>query len=410
MSGQCRLCGERLFHLFADLGATPLANAFLRQEQLNETEPRYPLRALLCHACFLVQLEALVDPDTLFRNYIYFSSYSDTLLTSSKAYSDMMMQRLGLSRGDRVVEVASNDGYLLQYFLANGMDVLGIEPAANVARVASDKGILTLVRFFGSDVARELAAQGRHARLIVANNVLAHVPDLNDFIAGLKILLQPGGVATLEFHHLLSLIAHHQFDAIYHEHFQYFSLATARAALAAHGLAIVDVEEIPAQGGSLRIYARHQGEAFGHVSCSVADVLAKEDAAGLRSLAPYLTFAGRIESMKRGLLSFLEGARQAGTSVVCYGAAAKGNTLLNYCGVRTDLVDYAVDRSPHKQGLFLPGSRIPIHAPEKVMETKPDYLLILPWNLREEIMEQMSSIRAWGGRFVVPIPEVQVYP
>ena len=404
------MCGEWLLHVFADLGATPLANSYLRPEQLAEAEAYYPLRALICGACFLVQLEALVDPDTLFRNYFYFSSYSDTLLANSAAYSDMMTARLGLTPGDRIVEVASNDGYLLQYFLAKGMDVLGIEPAANVASAASGKGIPTLVRFFGADVARDLAAQGRQARLIVANNVLAHVPDINDFIAGVKILLQPGGVATLEFHHLLNLIARDQFDTIYHEHLQYFSLATARTALAAHGLAIVDVEEIPAQGGSLRIYARHQEEAARHVSASLAHVLAKEDAAGLGRLETYLAFAERIERMTRGLRSFLVDAQRASQSVVCYGAAAKGNTLLNCAGVRTDLVDYAVDRSPHKQGLFLPGSHIPIHAPGKVMETKPDYLLILAWNLREEIMEQMASIRAWGGRFVVAIPDVRVYP
>ena len=410
MAVRCRLCAEPACHVFADLGATPLANAFLRPEQLSEIEPLYPLRVLLCHACFLVQLDALVDPDALFGRYAYFTSYSDTLVANAKAYAEMMTRRLGLTPHDRVIEVASNDGYLLQHFLANGMNVFGIEPAANVAQAAREKGIPTIVRFFGSAAASELAAQGQQARLIVANNVLAHVPDINDFISGVRILLQPGGVVTLEFHHLLSLIAKHQFDVIYHEHFQYFSLATARAALASHGLAVVDVEEIPAEGGSLRVYARHQGDATEAVSARVADVLAKEEAAGLRTLAPYHTFAARITKTKLGLLSFLRGARQAGKSVVAYGAAAKGNTLLNSCGVRADLVDYAVDRSPHKQGLFLPGSHIPVHAPERVLETRPDYLLILPWNLREEIMEQMSPIRRWGGQFVVPIPEVQILP
>ena len=410
MLGRCRLCGGQPLQVVVDLGATPLANSYLRPEQLAEAEPYYPLRVLLCSSCFLVQLEALVDPETIFRDYAYFSSYSDTLLASSEAYSDMMTKRLGLTRGDRVVEIASNDGYLLQHFLGRGMDVLGIDPAANVAKAAAGKGIHTLVRFFDSDVARELVAEGTRARLIVANNVVAHVPDLNDFLAGLKILLAPGGLITLEFHHLLSLVEHHQFDAIYHEHCQYFSLRTARTALAAHGLAVVDVEPLPAQGGSLRIHARHQEEATDEAPCAVSGVLAGEEAAGLFNPARYVRFSDDIAKTKRGILSFLVNAKEAGKSVVCYGAAAKGNTLLNYCGVHTDMVDYVVDRSPSKQGLFLPGSRIPIHDPARVMETRPDYLLLLAWNLREEIIEQMSSIRDWGGRFVVPIPEVQVYP
>jgi hypothetical protein len=306
-----------------------------------------------------------------------------------------------------VIEIASNDGYLLQYFLARGLDVLGIEPAANIAAVARSKGIPTVERFFGSDLARELAAQDSRPSLIVANNVLAHVPDINDFVAGLRLLLKPGGLITLEFHHLLRLMTRRQFDTIYHEHFQYLSLMTASSALATHGLAVIDVEEITAQGGSLRVYAQRREDA-GEPSPKVSHVLAAEQEAGLATLAPYLRFPRQIAAVKLQLLAFLVAARQAGKGVVAYGAAAKGNTLLNSCGIDCDLVDYAVDRSPHKQGLFLPGSRIPIYHPDRVLETKPDYLLILAWNLRDEIASQMSVIRDWGGRFVVPIPELAV--
>jgi SAM-dependent methyltransferase len=406
----CRFCGTPLRHVFADLGATPLANSYLRPEQLSQVELHYPLRVFVCERCLLVQLESFAAPELIFSNYAYFSSYSDTLLHHSKAYADMISDRLELGAGDRVVEIGSNDGYLLQYFQEKGLTVLGIEPAANIAEVAVRKGIPTEVRFFGSEAAHELAAEGRRARLLVVNNVLAHVPALNDFVAGLKILLQPRGVVTLEFHHLLSLIANRQFDTIYHEHVQYFSLATARDVLAAHGLMVFDAEELSTQGGSLRIYACHQGDFRGRLSINAAGILAKEEAAGLSNIECYLSFSERVKELKLHLLSFLVDARRAGKSVVCYGAAAKGNTLLNYAGVRADLVDYAVDRSPHKQGLYLPGSRIPICHPDKVKETRADYLLILPWNLQEEIVEQMSHIRAWGGRFVVPIPELKVLP
>lgn len=404
----CRLCGKELVHVVADLGATPLANSYLRPEQLTEVEPHYPLKAMICDGCLLVQLETIVDPRGVFTDYAYFSSYSDTLLASAKNYTESISARLGLNPGDRIVEIASNDGYLLQYFLGRGMDVLGVDPAGNIAEVAINKGIPTLVRFFGAEVARELAARGDRARLIIANNVVAHVADLNDFIEGLKILLAPGGVMTLEFHHLLSLIEQHQFDTIYHEHVSYFSLRTARTALAKHGLEVVDVECLPSQGGSLRLYARHREEVTGQVAPAVTEVLAREEDAGLSDLARYGRFADCITKSKLSVLSFLTNARMAGESIVCYGAAAKGNTLLNYCGVRADLIDYAVDRNLHKQGHFLPGSRIPIYAPDRVMETKPDYLLILPWNLCGEIMNQMSVIRSWGGRFVLPIPEFQV--
>jgi hypothetical protein len=409
LSGTCRLCAEPLRHVAIDLGATPLANAYLQPEQLDAVEPFYPLRVFLCERCGLVQVGTVVDPRVLFADYAYFSSYSDTLLRQSNAFTDAVTDRLGLMPGDRVIEIASNDGYLLQYFLAKGFDVQGIEPADTVAAAAAKKGIPTLVRFFGSTVANELAAGGRQGRLIVANNVVAHVPDLNDFIAGLKILLSPGGTITLEFHHLLSLVEEGQWDTIYHEHFQYFSLGTARYALARHGLAVVDVESIPAQGGSLRVFVRHEAEAE-PPSQAVAEMLAREDAAGLRSLDTYRRYSERIKAVKLELLSFLVSARRARKAVVCYGAAAKGNTLLNYSGIRADLVEYAVDRNPHKQDVFLPGSRIPIHHPDRVRHTKPDYLLILPWNLSAEIMSQMAYIREWGGRFVVPVPELRVYP
>jgi len=406
----CRLCSAPLRQVVADLGTTPLANSYLQPHELNKMEPYYPLRALVCEHCWLVQLEAAVAPEAIFSNYKYFSSFSDTLLHHSRAYADLMAQRLSLQRGDRVVEIASNDGYLLRYFVDKGMDVLGIEPAANVAEVARDRGIPTVSRFFGSETARDLVAERPKPSLVVANNVLAHVPGLNDFVAGLKILLAPGGTITLEFHHLLSLIVSDQFDTIYHEHFQYFSLGTARAALATHGLAVVDVDELAMQGGSLRIYAKHANEVDGGESASVRSVLAKEDAAGLQTMACYAAFSDRIRRIKLDLLAFLVGARQAGQSVLCYGAAAKGNTLLNYCGIRADLVEAAVDRSPHKQGLCLPGSRIPIHHPDRVKDVKPDYLLILPWNIRDEIMAQMAHIRDWGGRFVVAVPRLQVLP
>ncbi len=404
----CRLCAEPLRYVMADLGATPLANSYLRPSQLDEMEPYYPLRAFVCEHCFLVQLESFASPETIFSQYAYFSSYSDSLLTHSKMYADGMARRLGLKSGDRVVEIASNDGYLLQYFVEKGLDVLGVEPAANVAAAAVGKGIPTVVRFFGAEVARDLVAAGHGARLLIANNVMAHVPALNDFIEGLAILLEPGGRLTIEFHHLLSLIRDRQFDTIYHEHCQYFSLAAAAAALARHGLTVIDVEAFPTQGGSLRVHACHRQDLTGSPGRSVAETLAREDAEGLRNVATYRAFSDQIRRIKLALLSFLVTACQSGKSVVCYGAAAKGNTLLNYCGVRADLVDYAVDRSPHKQGHFLPGSRIPIDHPDRVRQTKPDYLLILPWNVREEIIDQMSCIRDWGGRFVIAIPELRV--
>jgi SAM-dependent methyltransferase len=386
----------------------PLANAFVRPDQLDEMEPHYPLRAFVCRGCFLVQLEAFAAPKALFSHYPYFSSYSETLLRHSKRYAELVSRRLKLEPGDRVIEIASNDGYLLQFFLGQGLDVLGIEPAANVAEAARARQVPTLVSFFGSDLARHLAAEGRRARLLVANNVFAHVPDLHDFAAGLEILLAPGGMVTLEFHHLLSLIEHGEFDNIYHEHFQYFSLATAARVLEAHGLAVCDVEELPTQGGSLRVYACRQHELPAAPSEAVSATLAKEEASGLRDLSRYEAFGTRVARVAVDVLSFVVDARRAGKSVACYGAAAKGNTLLNRCGIRADLVDYCADRSPVKQGLFLPGSRIPVVHPDRVRETRPDYLIILPWNLAEEIMAQMAYIHEWGGRFVTAIPELLI--
>jgi len=409
-TSRCRFCGSVLRHTYADLGMSPLANAYLKPSQLNRMEPFYPLHAYVCEDCFLVQLEAFESPEDIFGDYAYFSSYSDTLLKHSKDYTDMIAARLGLNEQSQVVEIASNDGYLLQYFVEKGITVLGVEPAANVAEAALKKGIPTLIRFFGREMALELASAGKQADLIVGNNVLAHVPELNDFVAGLKILLKPRGVITLEFHYLLRLLEDNEFDTIYHEHFSYFSFTTVQKVFARHGLVLFDVDELPTQGGSLRIYACHDEDTSQAISQRVSDQIAKEEAAGLTRLECYLAFSEKVKAMKRKLLTFLVAAKEEGKTIAGYGAAAKGNTLLNYCGIGTDFIDYVADRSPHKQGLFLPGTHIPICPPDKVRESKPDYLLILPWNIRAEIMEQMAYIRQWGGQFLVLIPEVKVYP
>jgi SAM-dependent methyltransferase len=405
----CRSCGSPLHYTCADLGMSPLANAYLKPSQLNAMEPFFPLHAYVCENCFLVQLEAFENPQNIFSDYAYFSSYSDTLLRHSKAYTDMIVARLGLTKQHEVVEIASNDGYLLQYFVEKGIPVLGVEPAANVAEAAVQKGIPTLVRFFGRETAQEMVSQGKQADLIVANNVLAHVPDVNSFVEGLKILLKPRGVMTLEFHYLLRLMADNLFDTIYHEHFSYFSFGAANKVFSRHGLTVFDVEELSTQGGSLRVYVCHEGDTTHTVSPRVDALLAKEESAGLTQLETYLAFAETIKRMKRKFLTFLIAAKQDGKTIAGYGAAAKGNTLLNYCGIGTDFVDYVADRSPHKQGLFLPGTHIPICAPDKVQETEPDYLLILPWNIKDEIMNQMAHVREWGGQFVVLIPEVETY-
>jgi SAM-dependent methyltransferase len=406
----CRSCGIGLEHTFLDLGMSPLANSYIKPEQTNRMEPFYPLHVYVCEKCLLVQLEQFSTPQDIFSDYAYFSSFSDSWLAHARTYVDMIVDRFKFDRNSRVVEIASNDGYLLKNFVARGIPVLGIEPAANVAEVARGKGINTKVAFFGERTARGLTEDGWAADLIIGNNVLAHVPDLNDFVKGLKVLLKPTGLITMEFPHLLQLMGQNQFDTIYHEHFSYFSLIAVERVFARHGMKLFDVEELPTHGGSLRIYACHDGDASRPVEMRVTELKSREEAIGFGNLNHYLSFGPRVEATKRTLLSFLIAARQEGKRVVGYGAPAKGNTLLNYCGIRTDFIDYTVDRSPHKQGHFLPGVHIPIYEPDRVRATQPDYLLILPWNIREEVMQQMSYIRAWGGKFVVPIPDVQVYP
>jgi 2-polyprenyl-3-methyl-5-hydroxy-6-metoxy-1,4-benzoquinol methylase len=388
---------------------SPLAESWVRPSELNQVERFYPLHVFVCDRCFLVQLEEFESPQNIFGQYAYFSSYSETWLQHAKSYVEMAIERFGLSRQSQIIEIASNDGYLLRNFVANGIPVLGIEPAANVAKTAVEKGIPTRVQFFGADTARQLAAEGIKADLIVGNNVLAHVPNLNDFVAGMKILLKPNGTITMEFPHLMELIAKNEFDTIYHEHFSYLSFTTVESVFAAHGLVLYDVEELSTHGGSLRIYARHREDGSKPISRRADEFRAREAAAGFNRLETYLSFTERVKETKRKLLEFLIRTKREGKSVAAYGAAAKGVTLLNYCGVRTDFIDYAVDLSPNKQGLFMPGVHIPIFHPNKIKETKPEYVLILPWNIKDEIMRQMACIGQWGGAFVVPIPEVTLY-
>ena len=405
----CRACGTALRHSFCDLGTAPPSNAFLRAEQLNGTERFYPLHALVCDSCWLVQIEVFEAPQQIFTDeYVYFSSYSETWLAHARSYVDAVSARFALGDNHRVVEIASNDGYLLQYFTARGVPVLGIEPAANVARAAEQKGVSTRVEFFSAACAGRLAAEGIAADLIVANNVLAHVPSPNDFVEGIQVLLAPGGVATLEFPHLLRLIEHNQFDTIYHEHFSYFSLLAAERLLAAHRLRVFDVEELPTHGGSLRLYVCPAAARSYEGGARLAKVRADERQAALHSLDGYQGFQSGVRETKRALIEILSAAKHDGRRVAGYGAAAKGNTLLNYCGVRGDMIDYVADLSPHKQGRFLPGSHIPVVPPERVRETRPDLLLVLPWNIKEEIMAQNACIRGWGGRFLIPIPHPQV--
>jgi SAM-dependent methyltransferase len=373
-------------------------------------EPFYPLHAYVCETCFLVQLDEYVSPEEIFSEYAYFSSYSDSWVQHMKRYTGMIIERLSLGPKSFVVEIASNDGYLLQHFVAKGIPVLGIEPAANIAKVAIEKGVPTLVEFFGEKLARELAVKGKQADLIAGANVLAQVPNVNDFVKGIRILLKPRGVVTIEFPHLMRLIEENQFDTIYHEHFSYFSFLTVERIFAAHGIALFDVEEIPTHGGSLRIYGCHADGSFYPIGPRVNELRTREERMGFNGLERYSTFAEQVEETKRKLLEFLIRAKREGKSIAGYGAPGKGNTLLNYCGIRTDFLEYTVDRSSYKQGKFLPGTHIPIYSPEKIEQTKPDYVLILPWNFKDEIMAQMSHIRKWGGQFVTPIPEVKVYP
>jgi 2-polyprenyl-3-methyl-5-hydroxy-6-metoxy-1,4-benzoquinol methylase len=408
--GHCRFCGANLKHTFVDLGMSPLCESYLSAEQLNQMEPFYPLHVYVCEKCFLVQLEEFVSPEDIFQEYAYFSSYADTWLQHAKTYTDLMVERFNLGASNQIVEVASNDGYLLQYFIEKGIPVLGIEPARNVAKLAIEKGVPTLMEFFGQECALRLSTEGRQADLIVGNNVLAQVPDINDFVAGMKILLKHQGVITIEFPHLMCLVAENQFDTIYHEHFSYFSFITAQKIFAAHGLTLFDVEELPTHGGSLRIYACHAEDTSKPVSDRVKDLERRERQAGIMEMDYYSAFNEQVKETKRKLLEFLIRVKREGKNIAGYGAPGKGNTLLNYCGVRTDFLDYTVDRNPYKQGKFLPGTHIPIYPPDRINQTRPGYVLILPWNFKDEIMEQMAFIRGWGGQFVVPIPEVKVYP
>jgi 2-polyprenyl-3-methyl-5-hydroxy-6-metoxy-1,4-benzoquinol methylase len=405
---QCRFCGSALQHTFVDLGMSPLSNAYLRIEQLNQMEPFYPLHARVCDQCFLVQLERFEHPEKIFGDYAYFSSFSESWLSHASDYAQCAVERFRLHKDSLVVEVASNDGYLLQYFQQKGIPVLGVEPARNVAEAARKKGIATMSKFFGVETAWELHAAGKQADLIVANNVLAHVPDVKDFVAGLKLVLKPRGIITIEFPHLLRLIEGHQFDTIYHEHFSYFSFSTAEEICRKHGLRVFDVEELPTHGGSLRLYACHEETPFPPMDGGVAQLREREITAGMRDLKTYSGFSESVRETKRSLLELLIGLKREAKSIVGYGAPAKGNTLLNYCGIGTDFLDYTVDISPHKQNHFLPGTHIPIYSPDVIKRTRPDYVLILPWNLRHEIIEQLADIRHWGGRFIIPIPRAEV--
>jgi SAM-dependent methyltransferase len=388
---------------------SPLCETYPSSADFSRGEVYYPLHVYVCEQCFLVQLEEYESAENIFSDYAYFSSYSDSWLQHADNYCGKMVNRLGLNERSFVVEVASNDGYLLQYFVKRNVPVLGIEPAANVAKVAVEKGVPTLVRFFGTELAKELAAEGRCADLILGNNVLAQVPDLNDFVEGLKIMLKPEGVLTLEFPHLLRLIEHNEFDTIYHEHFSYFSMLTTVRIMEAHGMRVFDVEELPTHGGSLRVYACRTESKTHHADPSVGELIAEEERAGLASMEGYESFARQVKQTKFALVEFLLTAAREGKSVAGYGAPGKSATLLHYCGIGRDLIAYTVDRSPYKQGRFLPGTHIPIYHPDRIRETKPEYVVILPWNLKDEIMEQLQFIRDWGGRFVVPIPEVAVY-
>lgn len=408
-SKNCRFCKAGLKRTFVDLGRSPLANSLLSSNDLGRGEASYPLHAYVCDNCLLVQLEEFERAENIFSEYLYFSSFSRLWLRHCREYAEKMTKRFTLDGHSLVVEVASNDGYLLQYFKEFGISVLGVEPAGNVAKAAQHKGIATEVAFFGTETARRLLAAGKSADLMAANNVLAHVPDLHDFVAGFKLLLKPLGTATFEFPHLLRLIEDRQFDTIYHEHFSYFSFLVVDRILAQHGLRIYDVENLPTHGGSLRLFVCHADAPLARTG-RIEELIGKERAAGLDRIDTYAGFANTVIDIKCELLDFLIEARRSGKSVVGYGAPAKGNTLLNYCGVGPELLSYTVDVSPHKQGRYLPGVQIPIHAPEHILETKPHYVLILPWNIKEEIMDQMAPVRQWGGRFVTAIPKLTVLP
>jgi hypothetical protein len=408
-SKTCRFCGSGLQRTFVDLGLSPLCETYPSAADLNRGETYYPLHVLVCEKCWLVQLDEYETPEKIFGEYPYFSSFSDSWLKHCDKYCEAMKKRFNLGKNNFVVEVASNDGYLLQYFVERDVPVLGIEPAANVAKVAIGKGVPTLIRFFGTKLAQELAAEGRYADLVLGNNVLAQVPDLNDFVEGLQLILKPEGVLTLEFPHLLQLIRLNEFDTIYHEHFSYFSLLSTIKIMEGHGLKVFDVDELKSHGGSLRVYACRAGSKGHPVESNVHKVLADESRAQPDGVEGYDSFAQQVKETKFALVEFLLSAAMQRKKVAGYGAPGKSATLLHYCGIGKDLIEYTVDRSPYKQGRFLPGSRIPIFHPDRIRQTKPDYVVILPWNLKDEIMEQLQFIRAWGGRFVLPIPKVAVY-
>jgi SAM-dependent methyltransferase len=387
---------------------SPLCQTHIEESQLHEAESFYPLRVFICERCFLVQLPEYVAPTEIFSEYAYFSSYIDTLVRQAQEYVDMMTERFRLGSHSRVLEVASNDGYLLQHFVGKGIPVVGVEPAANVAAAAEERGVSTLVRFFGVDTARQLVDDGLQADVVLGNNVLAHVPDLHDFVGGATIAVKRGGVVTMDFQHLMRMMERNQFDTIYQEHYSYLSFTFVQRLFARHELTIFDVEELPTHGGSIRIFARHADASEPGVTERVARMLATEDAAGLNRLDHYADYGERVKSTKRDLLECLIAAKRQGKSIVGYGAAGKTNTLLNYCGIGTDFIDYTVDRNPYKQGKYLPGTHIPIRDPAAIADTKPDYLFVGPWNLVDEITAQTSYIRDWGGRWIVPIPSVQI--
>jgi 2-polyprenyl-3-methyl-5-hydroxy-6-metoxy-1,4-benzoquinol methylase len=407
-SPTCRFCSAPLETTFIDLGMSPLCQTHIAPEQLNQMEPFYPLHAYVCGECFLVQLEQFVSPSEIFSDYAYLSSYSDSWVEHARRYTEDMRRRFGLGSESLVAEIASNDGYLLQHFVAAGVPVLGIEPAANVADIARQKGIRTVVEFFGRTTAEALKRAYGQPDLLLGNNVLAHVPDINDFVGGMKILLKHGGVITMEFPHLLQLMQHNQFDTIYHEHFSYLAFFVVERIFAHHGLRLFDVVELPTHGGSLRIFACHQDD-HSHPNTDAVDELRRRELAeGLDQLSAYATFEERVKETKRAILEFLIGAKRDGKRIVGYGAPGKGNTLLNYCGIRTDFLDFTVDRNPLKQGKFTPGTHIPILSPEAIAEARPDFIFILPWNLKDEIRASMANVREWGGKFLVPIPRLEV--
>ena len=406
----CRFCKTQLEHVFIDLQNSPASNSFLKEEELNEPETFFPLKVYTCSNCFLVQIDEYKKSDAIFNgDYVYFSSYSQSWLAHAKSYTQLMTDRFALNTNSLVIEIASNDGYLLQYFNENKIAVLGIEPSANTAEVAVQKGIATVVDFFGVRLATSLISQNKKADLLLGNNVLAHVPDINDFVGGMKIILKDQGVITMEFPHLMQLVDNNQFDTIYHEHFSYLSFYTVKQIFESQGLEMFDVQEIPTHGGSLRIYAKHKEDITKHISENVEALLNKEKAKGINNLEYYKNFTQKALTVKMNLTEFLIQQKRAGKLVAAYGAAAKGNTLLNYCGIKKDMIDFVVDANPHKQNKFLPASHIPVVDEQYLKNKKPDFVLILPWNLKDEVTAQLQYIRAWGGKFVVPIPELEIF-